>query len=108
MSGEQAVQLFTQPAVRRVMVLLAMPDQADLHGRHVKGQRCHLQGDHGLHLLLTYECVAVEGGCEFVRTLEYGFAGWPMRLANGLLMRRRIERESLASMQALHDVLARI
>lgn len=65
------------------------------------------QGDHGLHLLLTYECVAVEGGCEFVRTLEYGFAGWPMRLANGLFMRRRIERESQASMQALHDVLMR-
>jgi len=88
------------------MVLLAVPDQADLHGLHVEGQRCHLQGDHGLRLLLTYECVAVEGGCEFVPTLEYGFAGWPMRLANGLFMHRRVERESQASMQALHDVLA--
>lgn len=65
------------------------------------------QGDHGLQLLLTYECVEVEGGCEFVRTLEYGFDGLLMRLANRLFMRRRIERESQASMQALHDVLAR-
>lgn len=65
------------------------------------------RGDHGLQLLLTYECVAVEGGCEFVRTLEYGFDGWLMRVVNALFMRRRIERESQASMQALHDVLAR-
>jgi len=77
---------------------------------HQPGKRWQAcaRGDHGLHLLLTYECVDVEGGCEFVRTLEYGFAGWPMRLANVLLMRRRIERESQASMQALRDVLARI
>ncbi|EZH77663.1 sterol desaturase [Ectopseudomonas composti] len=65
------------------------------------------RGDHGLQLLLTYECVAMEGGCEFVRTLEYGFDNLLMRLANGLFMRRRIERESQASMRALHDVLAR-
>ena len=41
-----------------------------------------------------------------MRTLEYGFEGWPMRLLNGLFMRRRIERESQASMQALREVLA--
>ncbi|MDG9978421.1 SRPBCC family protein [Ectopseudomonas oleovorans] len=57
-------------------------------------------------MLLTYECVAVEGGCELVRTLEYGFDNWLMRLANRLFMHRRVERESQASMQALHDVLA--
>jgi len=51
--------------------------------------------------------VETEGGCEFVRTLEYGFDGLLMRLANALFMRRRIEHESQASMQALHDVLAR-
>lgn len=48
-----------------------------------------------------------EGGCEFVRTLEYGFDGLLMRLANALFMRRRIEHESQALMQALHDVLTR-
>lgn len=36
MSGKQAVQLFSQPEVRRVMVLLAVPDQADLHGGHLR------------------------------------------------------------------------
>lgn len=65
------------------------------------------QGEHGLHLLLTYECVAVEGGCEFVRTLEYGFDNWLMRLVNRLFMHRRVERESQASMRALQKVLAR-
>ena len=65
------------------------------------------RGSHGLHLLLTYECVETEGGCEFVRTLEYGFDGLLMRLANALFMRRRIEHESQALMQALHDVLTR-
>ena len=65
------------------------------------------RGDHGLGLLLTYECIEVEGGCEFVRTLEYGFDGGLMRLANRLLLSRRIERESQASMQALRAVLER-
>ena len=65
------------------------------------------RGDHGLGLLLTYECLDVEGGCEFVRTLEYGFDGLLMRLANCLLLSRRIERESQASMQALRAVLER-
>ena len=49
----------------------------------------------------------MEGGCEFVRTLEYGFDGLLMRLANRLLLSRRIERESQASMQALRAVLER-
>ncbi|MBU2295824.1 MAG: SRPBCC family protein, partial [Gammaproteobacteria bacterium] len=65
------------------------------------------RGDHGLGLLLTYECIDVEGGCEFVRTLEYGFDGLLMRIANRLLLSRRIERESQASMQALRAVLER-
>ena len=40
-----------------------------------------------------------------MRTLEYGFDGALMRLANRLLLGRRIERESQASMQALRAVL---
>jgi hypothetical protein len=63
------------------------------------------RGDHGLALLLTYECVPVEGGCEFIRTLQYGFDNALMRLANSLLLSRRIARESHASMQALQAVL---
>jgi hypothetical protein len=37
--------------------------------------------------------------------VEYGFDGVLMRLANHLLLSRRIERESQASMQALRTVL---
>ena len=61
------------------------------------------QGDHGLSLLLTYECTAEQGGTRFVRTLDYRFAGLGMRIANRLLLRRRIERESAASVLALRD-----
>ncbi len=37
---------------------------------------------------------AERGRHRFVRTLEYRFDGWSMRLANLFLLRRRIERES--------------
>lgn len=60
-------------------------------------------GDNGLSLLLTYECEAGGGGTRFVRTLEYQFSGWWLRIANRLLLKRRIERESAASMQALRE-----
>ncbi|MNV93374.1 hypothetical protein D3C71_1880590 [compost metagenome] len=61
------------------------------------------QGDHGLELLLTYECISEGAGTRFVRTLEYRFSGLLMRLANQLLLKRRIEHESAASMLALRD-----
>jgi hypothetical protein len=64
------------------------------------------QGDHGLSLLLTYECAAEGSGTRFVRTLDYRFAGLGMRIANHLLLKRRIERESAASMLALRDMAA--
>ncbi|MBZ9783692.1 SRPBCC family protein [Pseudomonas sp. REP124] len=62
------------------------------------------QGDHGLSLVLTYECEAQDDGTRFVRTLEYRFSGPGMRLANLLLLRRRIDRESAASMLALREM----
>ncbi|SEN66874.1 Fatty acid hydroxylase superfamily protein [Pseudomonas sp. ok272] len=62
------------------------------------------QGDHGLEVLLTYECSREGDGTRFVRTLEYRFASPLMRLANRLLLKRRIERESTASMLALRDM----
>ncbi|MBV4484669.1 SRPBCC family protein [Pseudomonas sp. SWRI153] len=64
------------------------------------------QGDKGLSLRLTYECSAEDGGTRFVRTLEYRFDGVLMRIANWLLLKRRIERESAASMLALRDTAA--
>ncbi|WPC26623.1 SRPBCC family protein [Pseudomonas moraviensis] len=64
------------------------------------------QSDQGLSLRLTYECSAEAGGTRFVRTLEYRFDGLLMRLANRLLLKRRIERESAASMLALRDTAA--
>ena len=53
---------------------------------------------------LTYECTAEGDGTRFVRTLDYRFDGLGMRVANLLLLKRRIERESAISMQALRDM----
>ncbi len=64
------------------------------------------QSDQGLSLQLTYECSAEAGSTRFVRTLEYRFDGLLIRLANRLLLKRRIERESAASMLALRDTTA--
>ncbi|VTM12480.1 sterol desaturase [Pseudomonas aeruginosa] len=63
--------------------------------------RANARGDHGLHLRLSYECRPSAAGSHFVRTLEYTFDGWSMRLANLFLLRRRIERESAESMRRL-------
>ena len=62
------------------------------------------RGDHGLSLRVTYECEAEGDGTRFVRTLEYGFSGVVMRIANRLLLKRRIERESAQSMLALREM----
>jgi hypothetical protein len=61
-------------------------------------------GDHGLSLVVTYECEAEGSSTRFVRTLEYQFSGLAMRIANRLLLKRRIERESAASMLALREM----
>ncbi|MBG6634913.1 SRPBCC family protein [Pseudomonas aeruginosa] len=66
--------------------------------------RANARGDRGLHLRLSYECQPSAAGTRFVRTLEYRFDGWSMRLANLFLLRRRIERESEESMHRLRRV----
>lgn len=72
----------------------------------VPGQRWRARatGNHGLQLLLTYECAATARGTRFVRTLEYQFSGLLMRLADRLVLRKRIERESEQSMLILRNV----
>lgn len=62
------------------------------------------QGDNGLSLLLTYECAAQGNGTRFIRTLDYQFESLAMRLANHLLLKRRIDRESAQSMLALRTM----
>ncbi|UVL43044.1 SRPBCC family protein [Pseudomonas sp. B21-040] len=62
------------------------------------------QGDHGLSLTVTYECAADGDDTQFIRTLDYQFAGLGMRIANHLLLKRRIERESAESMLALREM----
>jgi hypothetical protein len=62
------------------------------------------RGDHGLSLVVTYECEADGDGTRFVRTLEYQFGGLAMRIANRLLLKRRIANESAASMRALREM----
>lgn len=53
---------------------------------------------------LTYECSAEAGTTRFVRTLDYRFDGFALRIVNRLLLKRRIERESAASLLALRDM----
>jgi hypothetical protein len=62
------------------------------------------QGDNGLSLTLTYECECEGNGTRFVRTLEYQFSGLLMSIANRLLLKRRIDDESAASMLALCEM----
>lgn len=59
------------------------------------------EGDNGLSLKLIYECAAEGNGTRFIRTLEYQFSGLALRIANLLLLKRRIDLESAASMEAL-------
>lgn len=65
------------------------------------------QGDQGLSLQLTYECSTHNAATRFVRTLYYRFEGIGLRIANHLLLKRRIERESATSMLALRDMATR-
>ncbi|MGL5004834.1 MAG: SRPBCC family protein, partial [Casimicrobium sp.] len=53
---------------------------------------------------ITYDCRAVEGGCEFHRRLEYRSKNWFMRLLDGNLIKWSINRQSttaLANLKAL-------
>ena len=67
--------------------------------------RARARGDHGLSLVVTYECEVEGDDTRFVRTLEYSFSGLAMRIANRLVLKRRIERESAESMLALREMV---
>ncbi|VVP26705.1 sterol desaturase/SRPBCC family protein [Pseudomonas fluorescens] len=73
---------------------------------YLPGRRWSAQarGDHGLSLVVTYECATEGNGTQFIRTLDYQFEGFGMRIANQLLLKRRIERESAESMLALQEM----
>lgn len=74
-----------------------------------EGVRWHARarGAHGLSLDLVYEVHAVPEGTRFVRTLMYAFPGLAMRIANALVLARRIDQESAASLVILRDVITR-
>jgi hypothetical protein len=76
---------------------------------HVQGAlwRARARGTHRLTLDLTYEVQPAEKGTRFVRTLAYVLPGPIMRLANALVLERRIRKESAASLLLLRDVLER-
>lgn len=63
-------------------------------------------GRHGLELLVTYQCFASGTGTRFVRTLEYRFSSVLVRLADRLVLRRRVERDSAAALEKLAATLA--
>ncbi len=69
---------------------------------YVPGWRwCARARSREVELTLVYECEPTDSGARFVRTLEYRVAGLAMRLANRLLLRGRIERESALSLGAV-------
>lgn len=63
------------------------------------------EGTSGLSLHLRYEVSRGGEGTRFVRTLDYTLAGVFMRIANALVLRRRIDRESGASLAVLKRVV---
>ncbi|NWL81067.1 sterol desaturase [Pseudomonas taiwanensis] len=69
--------------------------------------RATARGTHGLELVLTYECESTGNGTRFIRTLEYGFSGLAMQIANWLVMRNKIDRESVESMKQLKEMAER-
>ncbi|WPN49576.1 MULTISPECIES: SRPBCC family protein [unclassified Pseudomonas] len=74
--------------------------QEYLPGRRWSAQA---QGDNGLSLIVTYECSREGEDTRFTRTLEYRFSSLAMRIANQLLLKRRIDHESAASLRALRE-----
>lgn len=74
---------------------------------YVPGKRWHaraLGDNHGLDMTVTYDCSPTAGGgTRFVRTLDYSLSGALIQLANVLVLKRRIERESAFSLQQLRD-----
>ena len=66
------------------------------------------RGKHGLELLITYECSIAGNGTRFVRTLEYRFSSVLARLADKLLMRRRVARDSAAALRKLGTVAVEV
>lgn len=76
---------------------------------HTHGSRwqARARGTHRLALDLTYEVSGTDGGTRFVRTLVYTLPGPIMRIANALVLSRRIRAESAASLVILRDVLER-
>lgn len=74
---------------------------------HVPGARFHAvaHGTHRLTLALTYEVTRHGEGTRFVRTLAYELPGLGMRIANAMVLSRRIRRESVVSLERLRTVL---
>ncbi len=78
---------------------------------YIPGQRwqARAKGDrHGLTLQVTYECQVISSGTHFVRTLEYHMSGLLMQWANLLFLKKRIARESEASLQNLRNMAEQV
>ena len=63
------------------------------------------QASNGAQLTLTYTMTPDGDGTLFERTLCYELPGFWLRLANRLLLRRRIEKESAESLRQLKQAL---
>jgi uncharacterized protein YndB with AHSA1/START domain len=72
------------------------------------GQRwaARAEMDDGSHLRLLYELAPEGTGTRFTRTLDYRLRPWWLRLANDLLMWRRVRAESRHALERLAARLA--
>ena len=66
--------------------------------------RTRARGNRGLEMFVTYECIGTATGTRFVRTLEYRFSSVVARMADRLVLRKRIERDSVALLHKLRSV----
>lgn len=62
------------------------------------------RGRHGLEIDILYECLPAAGGTRVVRTLDYRFTSLFARIADRLVVRRRIERDSIVLLSKLRAV----
>lgn len=66
------------------------------------------RGKYGLMMYVTYDCTATDGGTRFTRTLEYKFTNGIGRVADRLMVRKRIEMDAIASLRKLGDVAEKV
>ncbi|WP_397452794.1 SRPBCC family protein [Pseudomonas sp. NA-150] len=77
---------------------------------YVPGQRwqARARGKYGLTMVVTYQCLETATGTRFIRTLEYQFSNWIGRVADRLILRKRLERDAVELLSKLGTVAEQV